>query len=182
MTYSFSYTMTGKQEMSRNVEQPPERLINQLYPSTNTLVIVARSLDPTSIQRDIYTLLSCEVRDVQILDFSQFEMDRSVRVTFFDVRDAYRALLSLQGDDRFQLFLDLKGGTNRSVVMPRGSASLDSIYSSMAEFGEIEKVWFNMAIPQCDRDNVVVDFFDSRSPLSLVRKLENSMRESTTVL
>ena len=174
--------MVGRfDDQNRTVEDPPQRLLSQLYPSTNTLVLVIKDFDSGNIQRDIYSLLSSQVSDIQCLDFSQYDLKRQIRATFFDVRDAYRALLTLQGDNRFQLFLDLKGGTNRSVVFPRGTLSVDMILSRMAEFGEIEKIWFNMAIPQCERENVVIDFFDSRAPLSIVRRLEQAIRDASAV-
>ena len=170
--------MSGKFDETKGIGEPPQRLISQLYPSTNTLVLVVKEYESFNIHHDIYALLSSDADDIQCLDFSQYELKRQVRVTFFDVRDAYRALLTLQGDTRFQLYLDLKGGTNRSVVFPRGSLSLDVIAHKMQEFGEIEKIWFNMAIPQIERDNVVIDFFDSRAPLTIVRKLEQAIRDA----
>jgi hypothetical protein len=149
-------------------ESAPSRLLSQTLPSSNTLVLtVLTQID--NIQTEIYRLLSSS--QLQCLDFSEFDLHR-VRATFFDVRDAWRSFLALQADSRFALTLDLDAGTNRSVAFPRGSLSLDLIHSRMSDFGDVEKLWLNLLIPDFDRDNVVVDFFDSRVPLAIVRRLE----------
>ena len=157
--------------MSVSESDVPPRLMSQSLPSTNTLVLTARvSVD--NVQNEIYRLLCSEASQIQCLDFSEFELKRQIRATFFDVRDTWRAFLALQHEARFALQLDLEAGTNRSVVFPRGGLSLDLIHSRMAEFGQVEKLWLGMCIPNFDRDNVVIDFFDSRAPLAIVRRLE----------
>jgi hypothetical protein len=157
-------------------EEPPPRLNSQLYPSTNTLVITIHDdIEPAvNLQHDIFNILPVDVAQLQCLDFSNFELSRQIRATFFDVRESLRAFVNLQSDNRVEVNFDLENGTNRSVVFPRGNVALDLIHSRMSEFGEIEKIWFKMPITNYDRDNVVVDFFDSRAPLNIVRKLENA--------
>ena len=80
--------MVGRFDDQKVVDDPPQRLLSQLYPSTNTLVLVIKEFDTTNIQRDIYSLLSSQVSDIQCLDFSQYDLKRQIRATFFDVRDA----------------------------------------------------------------------------------------------
>ena len=157
-------------------EDPPPRLTSQLYPSTNTLVIIVKEgFDhPVNLQRDIFEILRVDVSQLQCLDFSNLDLLHQIRATFFDVRDTFKAFVNLQSDKRVEVELDLKNGTNRSVVFPRGNVPLDVVHSRMSEFGEIEKIWFKMPISNYDKDNVVIDFFDSRAPLNIVRKLENA--------
>ena len=158
----------------------PPRLMSQSLPSSNTLVLTAR-VPVDNVQTEIYKMLCADAAAIQCLDFSDFELQRRIRATFFDVRDAWRSFLALQSDRppglvaRFAVHLDLDAGTNRSVVFPRSGLSLDLICARMAVFGEIEKIWFGMCIPNYDRDNVVIDFFDSRAPLAIVRRLEHAV-------
>jgi hypothetical protein len=153
-----------------SLDDPPSRLVAQVFASTNCVVLEVVGEPIISFQTELYNLLSAA--QLQALDFSSYESHKLVRCTFFDVRDAQRAYLLLQTDHRFKPHLDLESGTNRSVVFPRGNLSLDLIYQRMSSFGEIEKIWFNMSIVNYDADNVVVDYYDSRVPLSILRKLE----------
>ena len=158
-------------------EDPPARLASQLNPSTNTLVITLNEdFDIVGrLQQDILRILDIDISFLQCLDFSLFDLLRQIRATFFDVRDAQKTFVKLQSALHLSVEFDLKCGTNRSVVLPRGNLSLDLIHSRMTDYGEIEKIWFQMPITNYDQDNIVVDYFDSRAPLNIVRKLENAL-------
>ena len=64
------------------------------------------------------------------------------------------------------------------MVLPREEhLSLDVVASSFsADFGEIEKIWFLSGPDSLSLtgfpESLVIDFFDSRSPLQVLRRLE----------
>jgi hypothetical protein len=152
----------------------PPRLNIQVYPSTNTLLITFKEDIETvsQAQQHIFDVLSFDITELQYLDFNLFELLRQVRASFFDVRKAQSTFVLIQIDPLISVEFDHSGGTNRSVVLPRGSVTLDIIHSRMSEYGEIEKIWTNVAFDDYDPLNVVVDFYDSRIPLNIVKLLE----------
>lgn len=162
--------------MASVVNDPPARLPSQLLPSTNTVAIVV--IDPlqgvTDVQEFIVQLCmlatALPASEVQALDMSHFASSRLVRVTFYDVRNAVQLLKWLEDDTRFSVVMDLKGGTNRSVVVPRAQ-SVDLLIEKFSVFGDIEKVWLG-------DDTLIVDFFDSRAPLRIIEHLNNQTNQT----
>lgn len=162
--------------MASMVNDPPARLPSQLLPSTNTVAIVV--MDPlqgvTDVQEFIVQLCmlatSLPASEVQAVDMNHYASSRLVRVTFYDVRNAMRLLKFLEEDSRFSVVMELKNGTNRSVVVPRAQ-SVDLLIDKFSAFGEIEKVWLG-------DDFLVVDFFDSRSPSRIVEHLNNQTNQT----
>ena len=110
-----------------------------------------------------------EESEIQAINFEQYELSRLVRVTFYDCRNALKCFQYLQRDDRFSVVLDLRGGSNRSVVIPKlANVSLDTLVAKFSQYGEVEKIWF------MDKEcTLVVDYFDARSPLKILNHLED---------
>ena len=153
------------------VNEPPQRLQTQEVPSTNTIAIMVQSMPPRDIQTHIFTLCQFAIggkeEEIQSIDFEQFDATGLVRVTFFDARNAVKCQQWLQEDTRFSVVLDFRGGSNRSVVIPR-VVSIDAMVDRFSQFGEIEKLWFN------SDKTITIDYFDSRSPLRIVEQLEDA--------
>ena len=81
----------------------PSRLQSQEMPSTNTVAIMVQVAPSGDMRMQIYTLCQFAIggkdNEIQCIDFDQFDSQRLVRVTFFDVRNAYKCqqwLLKLQ--------------------------------------------------------------------------------------
>lgn len=150
----------------------PARLQSQEVPSTNTVAIMVQSVPEGDVRGQMYSLCQFAIggkeNEIQCIDFDQFDSSRLVRVTFFDVRNAYKCQQWLADDARFSTVLDFKGGTNRSVVIPKmPGLSIDVLFDRFSGFGEIEKIWFTA-------DSIVIDFFDSRAPIRIVEHLEDA--------
>jgi hypothetical protein len=154
------------------VQDPPARLATQLLPSTNTVTVVV--IDPLSGIHDAqqYMLDLCRAAsgslsdsEIQFVDVSHFACSRLVRVTFYDVRKAFECFKALELDSRFSVVLDLKAGTNRSVVVPK-TLSVDVLIDKFSEFGDVEKIWIH-------QNEYIIDFFDARVPIRIVDHLNN---------
>jgi hypothetical protein len=157
---------------SLTTDVPPSRLLMQDVPSTNTVAIMVQSGIPGDIRSSILALCQFAIggkeNEIQCIDFEQFDSARLIRVTFFDSRNAIKCQQWLQSDNRFSTVLDFRGGSNRSVVVPRiPGVSIDLIFEKFGKFGEVEKMWFN-------QDSLTLDYYDSRSPLRIVDFLEDA--------
>lgn len=151
------------------------RLEIQEFPSTNTVAVMVKDgtiRDSNSAREEIFRV--CHVAsggaecDIHAVVTDQFDSSRLVRVTFFDARKALRCMQSLQADQRFSAVLDFRGGTNRSVLVPRLEGySMDVLVEQFSQFGEIEKIWLTK------KDAFVIDFFDSRAPTRVVSHIHS---------
>ena len=154
------------------MDLPPARLMVQDVPSTNTVAIMVQSGIPGDIRVNILALCQFAIggkeNEIQCIDFEQFDSSRLIRVTFFDARNAIKCQEWLRNDNRFSTVLDFRGGSNRSVVIPRiPGVSIDLIIEKFAKFGDVEKMWFN-------NDSLTLDYYDSRAPLRIVEYLEDA--------
>ena len=139
------------------------RLEIQEYPSTNSLVVLVRD---TVLHEESFALLElsriCRDYDTQAMTAEDFSNRKQVHIIFYDTRKALQCMHVIHADPRFSVVLDYAGGTNRSLVIPSGY-SLDLLLTKFSKFGDIEKFWLG--------DQVVIDFFDSRSPVKVSRQL-----------
>jgi len=166
---------------------PPARLHSQEDPSTNTVAIAVidsdnsylRGLRTTEI-RD-YFLTLCQLAlggenssEIQSVNMDLYESARLVKVTFFDARNAFKCQQWLQQHHEamgFNVVLDFKGGSNRSIVTPVSlSLSIDAVVERFSRFGDIEKIWLN------PDKSLTIDFYDARSVLRVAEHLAGSSR------
>ena len=157
------------------LNDPPARLHSQRVPSTNTVAIVVQDhLGVDDVQQFMLQmcLLAIGGRDgeIQSINMEQYEVSRLVRITFFDVRTACKFREWLEQDSRFSVVLDFRGGSNRSVVVPHGTSTLDTIVDKFSQFGEIEKLWFN------PDGSHTIDYFDARAPLKIAHQINDAAR------
>ena len=175
------------------VRDPPARLHSQEVHSTNTVAIGVIESDNvflrgrciTEIQEYFLSLCNLAVsggvssesknsNEIQSVNTDQFDTANLVKVTFFDARNAFKCQQWLQQHNdatRFNVVLDFKGGSNRSVVTPVSpSLSIDAVVNKFSRFGDIEKIWLN------PDKSLTVDFYDARSVLRVAEHLAGSSR------
>ena len=118
----------------------------------------------------VFEILS-SVGEIQQIDFTNIQEDGSILVTYFDMRCARRALMELSSDFK-QLMPDMSYDSlgSRSVRISRDpSISLDDTMNALGKFGEIERISF------ADSDQLLIEFFDTRGPLAVMRALSMSV-------
>jgi hypothetical protein len=115
--------------------------------------------------------------EIQQIDFSSTQMDSVVSVTYFDLRSARRALMDLRSD--FNLLepdSSYDSSSARSVRIARDSTvSLDGAMEALSKYGEIERLSF------VGPDHLLVEFFDTRSPIAVMAALSCVSDESKLV-
>lgn len=162
---------------------PPARLHSQEVPSTNTVAIaVLEPFNGSCAEVQQYILALCQLSvlgkgnhqldkdrsdgEIQSVSMDQHESAGLIKVTFFDARLAYKCQQWLQQDPRFNVVLDFKGGSNRSVVIPfTNSLSIDKVVDRFSVFGDIEKIWLN------PDKSLTIDFYDARAVLRVAAGL-----------
>jgi hypothetical protein len=135
--------------------------------SNRLIVGVSGSLRSDPVR--MFEILS-SVGEIQQVDFSKLQVDSTVSVTYFDVRVARKATIDLVGDFRsVEPDNSYNPLANRSVRLGRSpGVSLDDTISALSKFGEIERISF------AGLEELVVEFFDSRSPVAVMAALSNS--------
>ena len=165
--------------------------------TTNTLILRLRdpklfgaTLGPQAFKEgltafilDVPLLCASEEPEMEIQCIS-FSMDLrpllEVSITMFDIRNTRSLYAHFSASTvKTQLAIeevniDLHGGSNRSIIVPRPpSFSLDSLYSRFSTFGQIEKVWFT------EESSLTIDFLDARAPMRVRSFIEKPQTGTT---